>query len=367
VASAGLAVLVPTSPAATREPLSRALSTPSRPAPAYESAARPNQAAALRALRQSSAQRYAAAGAEFQISSSHYDATAVEAVAASLRTLDHGPEMADLSVYVANQEEIAQICGATVIACYVPAAREMVISGEDRPLGGVPRDFAIAHEYGHHIANSSEGEPYAPMVAGTIRWATYERVCQLTRQHRLHPGDQSAHYWENPEEAFAQSYAHLSRPEDAVSWQYTPLLEPSTTSLTKIHADIARPWSGPVTEGWSDSVAAPPAGGSGGKAVSHGRIGVAGGRTVGPLPWVAERRVRTPLDGNVAVTVTATPDDELVAILRDPESGRALARAATAGSAAAELTYSNCGNDQLELEVRSVGGGGGFQAVIERP
>jgi hypothetical protein len=317
-------------------------------------------------MRQSSAARYAAAGSEFEISSTYYDAAAVESVAASLRGLDHGPEMAELSVYVASQEEIAQICGATVIACYAPAAREMIVSGEDRPLGGVPRDFAIAHEYGHHIANSSEGEPYDPMVAGTIRWATYERVCQLTRRHQLHPGDQSAHYWENPEEAFAQSYAHLSRPEDAVSWQYTPLLEPTTASLTKIHADIARPWSGPVTEAWSDALAPAPDRGPGAGA-GPGRIRVAGGRAVGPRPWIARRQVRTPLDGNVTVTLTAPPEADYVAVLRDPETGRALARAATAGTGTAQLTYSNCGRASLELDVRGRDGSGPFQAAIVRP
>ena len=138
-------MLAPASPAATREPLSGGLRGSQAPAPAYESAARPNQAAALRALQQSSAERYAAAGTEFEISSSHFDATAVESVAASLRSLDHGPEM----------------------------------------------------------------------------------------------------------------------------------------------ADITRPWSGPVTEGWSDSVAAPPASPSVVKGISRGRIGLAGGRSVGPLPWVA--------------------------------------------------------------------------------
>lgn len=194
-------MLAPASPAATREPLSEALRGSQAPAPAYESAARPNQAAALRALQQSSAERYAAAGTEFEISSSHFDATAVESVAASLRSLDHGPEM----------------------------------------------------------------------------------------------------------------------------------------------ADITRPWSGPVTEGWSDSVAAPPASPSVVKGISRGRIGLAGGRSVGPLPWVAERRVRTPLDGNVSVSLTASPEADYVVTLRDPESGRALARAATAGTDSAGLSFSNCG------------------------
>jgi hypothetical protein len=90
------------------------------------------------------------------------------------------------------------------------------------------------------------------------RWATYERVCQLTRRGRLFPGNQGAHYWQDPEEAFAQSYARLNRPDDRVSWQYTPLLRPTPAALAKIHADVAHPWSGPVEATWDGSVTAPP-------------------------------------------------------------------------------------------------------------
>jgi hypothetical protein len=367
--SAGCGVLAPGASAATREPLSQALAATRRPVPAYGSSARPNRTAALRAMAQSSVQRYEAAGNEFKILSAHYEGAAVESVAATLRALDHGPEMAELTVFVATPEEISGICGATVVACYIPSSKEMVVSGVDQPVDGVPRDFAIAHEYGHHIANSREGSgPYPPIEAGTIRWATYERVCQLTRAHRLFPGNQGAHYWQDPEEAFAQSYAHLSRPTDNVSWQYTPLLQPSMAALEKIHADVTHPWSGPVSTSWSDSVAAPPSHPSprSRRAATRGGVGVAGAKIVGPVPWVAERRIRTPLDGTVSVSVQAPEGSSYAVTLRDPDSGRVLARS-EAAAGPAELSYSNCGHDDLLLEVRSTGGAGDFQASITRP
>ena len=167
--------------------------------------------------------------------------------------------MSTLNVYVATPAEIREACGSTVVACYVPSEATMVVSGIDRPVAGVPRDFAIAHEYGHHIANSRQSSALPALEAGTIRWATYERVCQLTRAGKLFPGNQGAHYWEDPEEAFAQSYANLNRPTAGVSWQYTALLRPTAASLAKIHADVSRPWSGPVTSTWSSSVAPQPA------------------------------------------------------------------------------------------------------------
>ena len=355
--------------AATREPLTQAMATASRSAPAYGTAARPDRVAALREMTQRSARRYAAAGAEFQISSTYFDSAAVESVAETLRSLDHGPEMAELSVYVATPAEISEACGATVVACYVPSNEEMVVSGIDRPVAGVPRDFAIAHEYGHHIANTRQGEgPYTPLQAGTIRWATYERVCQLTREHRLFPGDQGAHYWQDPEEAFAQSYAHLSRPEDNVSWQYSALLRPSMIALSKIHADVARPWQGPVTEGWQGSVTAPPATRrASGPPARAGGLSVGRGHVAGPLPWVALRRVRTPLDGAVSVSLEAREGTALSVTLRDPEHGRVLARAFTGEEGTASLRYSNCGHSTLQLEVRSRGGAGSFRASISRP
>lgn len=320
-------------------------------------------------MTQRDARRYAAQGQEFSISSAHYGAAEIQSVADTLRSLDHGPEIAELSVYVASPEEIRSLCGATVVACYVPADMEMVVSGVDRAVAGVPRDFAIAHEYGHHIANTRGGSgPYQPLQAGTIRWATYERVCQLTRQHRLFPGNQGPHYWQDPEEAFAQSYAHLSRPDDSVSWQYTSLLAPDQTALAKIHADVAHPWRGPVTRAWSGRVAVPPRRPGPGRTARRGRAALAGGRSVGPRPWVAERLLRTPLDGTVSLTVDATGEAPLQVEMRDPDSGRVLGRGVASPGAPASLSFTNCGRSAVRLEVRNLGAAeADFSASVSRP
>ena len=340
LSAVALAGIAPASPAATREPLRDALAAARHPARAFDSAVRPRPAA-LRAMVRRSARRYASAANEFQISSDSYGAAELESVAAVLRSLDHGPEMAELSVFVATPEQIREACGAEVVACYFPSADEMVVSGVDRPVAGVPRDFAIAHEYGHHIANTRGGGALPAIEAGTVRWATYERVCQLTRHGRLFPGNQGAHYWEDPEEAFAQSYAHLSLPAARVSWQYTPLLRPTAVSLAKIHADVAHPVTGPVETSWNGSLAAP---------IS-----------------IDSRQIPTPLDGRVSVALQTTVGAQLSVTLRDAASDRTLARAVTDAGGGARIAYSNCGHAALRLEVRATSGPADFQAAITRP
>jgi hypothetical protein len=361
-----LGVAPPASLAATREPLARALDQPRSLTFGFgDSRVRPDPAA-LREMARSSARRFAGAD-EFHISSTHYGPAAVSSVAATLRSLDHGPEMSSLNVYVATPDEIRETCGAAVVACYVPSESEMVVSGVDRPVAGTPRAFAIAHEYGHHIANSQRSSALPALEAGTIRWATYERVCELTRAGRLFPGDQDAHYWEDPEEAFAQSYADLNRPGAGVSWQYTPLLQPSAASLARIHADVSRPWTGPVTTAWSGSLTAPPEAPMAASSGVAGSPSVGAGRAVAGRGWIDSDAIRTPLDGPVSVSFAASPGAELVVVLRDPVRGRVLARALTDAEGRANLSYSNCGHASLLLEARSSAGAGSFRAAITRP
>lgn len=354
---AALALSVPAQ-AATREPLALAFASSQAwaEAPASAPVARRNPSTPATG---EGAAGFESAAYEPQISSAHYGQDQIESVRATLEGLDHGPEMAQLSVWIATPAEIAEICGAAVIACYQPEVMRMVVSGVEGPVDGVSRRFAIAHEYGHHIANTQRGEILPAIEGGTIRWATYERVCQLTRSDRLFPGNQGAHYWQDPEEAFAESYAHLSDPGARVSWQYTPLLRPTTASLAKLQVDLSHPWTGPVSSAFSGSIGTPaPAT----RRAARGPDGTAigGGEPLGVAPGSFSRNVATPLDGRVSVTVQAPPGADLAVALRDPSSGRVLARASTGEGGSATLAYSNCGHDSLRLEVRSLQGPGSF-------
>ena len=147
---------------------------------------------------------------------------------------------------------------------------------------------------------------------------------------------------QDPEEAFAQSYARLNMPQDRVSWRYTPLLFPTAAALEKIHADVADPVGGPAESTWE-------------------------GRVAGRPPWVATRLLRTPLDGPVSVELRARGGARLAVALRDPAHGRLLARAATGPDGLARLSYSNCGHAALRLDVRAAGTATSFDATIARP
>jgi hypothetical protein len=357
--------------AATREPLSLYREELRDPSAGLAASARTNPSALARA--DASAATVAAADPNApQLRSTAYGEAEVGAVLAALEALPHGPELAQLSVLVATPTELASICGEAVLACYFPGEEEMVVSGDEGAAAGVPRDFAIAHEYGHHLANLAEqaaagaSAPISPLSSGTLRWATYERVCQLTRSGRLFPGDQGAHYWEDPEEAFAETYAELADPAAAVPWQFTPLLAPSRASLEKVRADLERPWSGPVTRTLSGELSAPPA------RPSHHPAG-AGPESIGAAavvdapPWVAQRRLKTPLDGRVAVSVTAPASAELAFLLRESGSDRILARGQAKPGQSSEISFANCGRDDLSLEVRSLHGAGPFEAIVRRP
>lgn len=366
-ALAALLCLPVAAPAATREPLAAARAALRDPAAAMDAIARPS-AKALAAAERGAAEDLPDGGGEVQITSSYYAPAETDSIAATLRGLVHGPELSSLSVYVAAPAEIAEICGATVVACYLPAESKMVVSGVDRPVAGVPRDFAIAHEYGHHIANTQAGDTLAAIDVGTIRWATYERVCQFTRSRRLFPGNQSAHYWEDPEEAFAESYAHLSDPTSTVSWQYTPLLAPSPAALAKIRADIAHPWTGPVTASLSGTLAEPRDLAPARRVDSAPGTGLDSATIAGTPPWIVTRKIQTPLDGTVSISVQPSPGADLTAVLRSPDGDhRVLGRATSEGTGVAQISYSNCGNQSLELEIRGLHGSGPFQATVAKP
>jgi hypothetical protein len=299
------------------------------------------------------------------VSSTAYGPEQTEAVGRIVAGLLHGPELSVQHIFVATPEEVAVRCGATVIACYFPAADELVVSGSGGSRGGVPREFAIAHEYGHAVAAGQASPLGTAITTGTIRWATYERVCQLSRAGVLFPGNQGAHYWQDPEEAFAETYARVADPTASVSWQFSPYLAPTAASLAKVRADVDHPWSGPTTASWDDSVPKPST--TAPRTWHDGAASLSSARSLGVPPGTVGKSLATPLDGEVAVSLTTAPGTPLAVRLVDPATGHVLARADTDVTGAASLTFQNCGHESLQLQVRSRAGAASFTAQITRP
>jgi hypothetical protein len=302
-------------------------------------------------------------GQHVTMSSAYYSTAQMQSIADVLGGLVHGDEMNALSVYVASPDELTSICGSGALACYAPSISEMVVSGDDGSSFGVPRDFTIAHEYGHHIANNRDNAPWTAIDTGAKRWATYEHVCQRTRQAQLFPGDEDAHYWDNPGEAFAETNAHMNFPAVSVPWGYSELLQPTQASMTRLRSDIASPWTGPTTVAWSGSM------------------------------WPgrrkpAEHSFSTPLDGQVQIQLNGPEGSNYDLYLlgpkvpaerrqsrrrsrgrhhRKPRLQRRVIQRAVSGGSVEQLDLGVCGQSSVQVEVRRISGSGPFTVTVTRP
>jgi hypothetical protein len=154
----------------------------------------------------------------------------------------HGRELGHLRVYVGTPSEIADICGyGDAVSCYAPDEDRMYVPGEESH--GVPTEYAITHEYGHHIENWRANDPWDALDWGPKYWSSYVRVCAHVIDHDLFPGDQGDHYADDPGEGFADAYAHYHYPP--APWQFNSLMRPNRGAFRAIVRDVRHPWSGP--------------------------------------------------------------------------------------------------------------------------
>ncbi len=170
-------------------------------------------------------------------------------IATFLGTLAHGDEISQLSVLLVDPNaEVAAECGSVdAQACYFPSLNQMVINGSDAPASdGASREYVIAHEYGHHLANHRKNAPFDdPAVDwGPKNWASWAGVCVGVRQNRYFPGDEGTHYFQNPGEAFAEAFAHNRFPADPVPWEWPDFPAPDANAYAAIQSDALDPWNG---------------------------------------------------------------------------------------------------------------------------
>ncbi|MFN2616038.1 MAG: hypothetical protein ABR581_02815 [Thermoleophilaceae bacterium] len=154
----------------------------------------------------------------------------------------HGAELGALRVYVGTPSEIGRLCGfQDAVACYAADEERMYVPGE--ASHGIPIEYAMTHEYGHHIASWSDNDPWSALDWGPKRWSSHERVCAHVLDGRLFPGDQGDHYLDDPGEGWADAYAHYHYPQ--APWQFNSLLRPDAGAFRAIRRDVRHPWTGP--------------------------------------------------------------------------------------------------------------------------
>ncbi len=128
-----------------------------------------------------------------------------------------------------------------MVACYSIGESRMYVPGE--AVQGIPVEYPLTHEYGHHIASWRLNNPWDALDWGAKHWASAVRVCTYVEKGILFPGNQGAHYRDDPGEGFADGYAHLHYPD--VPWYYNELMRPGPLEFAAIRKDVLEPWSEP--------------------------------------------------------------------------------------------------------------------------
>jgi hypothetical protein len=248
-----------------------------------------------------------------------------------------------LTVYFAPPEELSTICSDRADACYSPRFETIVLSGEGIAPDGTDNAEVAAHEFGHHVAQSSNNAPFAAIETGPKRWATYQNVCRNVLEGRLLAGDESPEgYGLNPAEGFAEAYrvAAGGNPND---WFIVDrFFFPDQGALDAISADIGEPWDGNSED------------------VHESRFRRGGSR-------VRVRRIRIPLDGDVKVDVESYGNLDVDLFLMKAGSTRTILAKGVRAGHVDRLKYRACGRAKADLVLYRYKGFGGFDYRVSTP
>jgi hypothetical protein len=242
-----------------------------------------------------------------------------------LGSIPHGQELADLTLYVAPESTVTQMCGEGALGCYYHDDESIFVVGDEAELPDpLTVEQVLAHEYGHHVANNRENPPWLAVDKGTKRWASVADVCACIRDESI--GDR---YDRDPGEPFAETYRVLVDRLRGLPhiWPIVDkLFAPTASRLDAARTDVLIPW----------------------KATTR--------RRTGRLPGVGRSRswvVPAPWDGTLTLSVTGRGVRAHLAVV-DPASGRTLAR----GTGHARLVV--CGQRKVRVDIRTIAGRGAF-------
>ncbi len=338
-----LVIAVPTEAATRRQVQAAAFAVPTPTSPPRDVVIEQPSRAAARAVASATVARFPVndgAGGSVDITKSTVCSISCtdaneQVIANFLGSLVHRDEINLLTVHLVDPTEIGlpQNCGSpSAQACYYPSFDRMVINGNDTTApDGATRDFVIAHEYGHHLANHRNNSPFDnPAIDwGPRYWTSYERVCQGVRAGVYFPGDEADHYFENPGEAFAESFAFNRFPTAPVPWAWIASLQPDPNSFAAIQRDALDPWTGADTDKRK------------GRFPNRRR------------PRKKLKQIATPQDGDLTLKLAGPDRADLALKLKGPD-GRILERSDGVGSQE-EVSYTICGEKSVTAVVRRRG------------
>lgn len=285
--------------------------------------------------------------------------------AAYFNSLPHGREMNSLTVSISPFSEMQLFCGAQADSCYGPGEATIYLVGETPPDGADIRQIA-AHEYGHHLASNRDNSPWDADTWGPKYWASAREVCANTRTRfnspvsrskpLMYPGDEGAHYNDNPAEVWAETYRIIASRWIGVTpdpWEYEPAAvppkrglglnprwKPTAAMLAAARRDVLTPWARERRRIWTGSF-----------------------RKGGPSTKVIE--VPLSLDGRLSAGLVAAAGLRTDLQLTTPR-GRPLTRRTRVVSAPS-LRNDVCSMPSVRLRIHRHSGSGRWRLVVRDP
>ena len=255
-------------------------------------------------------------------------------------SLVHGPEISTIEIYVASLDRVQQTCGSQALGCY--ANNRLIAMASDLP--SISARAVLTHEYGHHIAQSSDNSPWAAIDYGPKHWSTVVGVCSRTASGELAPGDEGSRYTLNPGEAFAEDYRVLNERRQGLPETFWGVVDrrfyPDQATLDAVAEDVTNPWHGPTTSTLTSSFTT--------RATGRGF------------------RIATPLDGTFRVTLTSPAKTRFTLRVVDLSSGKELG-APTGTGRVQTVETSVCGERTIQVQVKRQQGSGSFSLAVARP
>jgi hypothetical protein len=259
-----------------------------------------------------------------------------------LAKLTHGPEIAELTMYVVSFDEVQEICGSRALGCY--GGDEMIVPGE--AVEEITPEEVVRHEYGHHVAFHRTNAPWAAIEWGPKRWASAANVCVKVSRREAFPGDGGSNYTRNPGEAWAESYRLMDERKAGITtatWQIvSSSFFPTEAALRAAEQDVVQPWTAQRTT------------------VSTRVFGM---RT--PKVWTLP--LATPLDGDLRIRATMPKGGTHDVALVGADKRTVVRRAHWVGQRVKELDGSVCGQRSLFVRVTQKGALGRVRVSVTSP